>query len=258
MSDSNNGVGDIVAEFEDNAPQANEDVITELNRQTEGSDGRENLGSSGTDTTSSSSPSGDSGNTTFRFSEPPVDTHSGFDPAIHCSNPDGTPKLTKTGKFRFRRGSKAGFKHATVAGGTVGQPVTGSQPNFAQTASFLVELTFSGFKFIGGEVWEPTPSERSNITDAATKYCAAKNVQDLPPGVALVMAFGMYAALRITHEDSKLTINSIKEALGFAPPPKPVKNQAENHNGTGVVGGVPQNNGNLYVNKADALKQFER
>lgn len=145
-----------------------------------------------------------------------------FDPAIHEVNPDGTPRTTSDGAFRRKRGRKSG---ATVPGSGGSKP-TDSIPksvtfDYAGTAKFMAGLMFAACETALGPAWKPSDPEREAIEVNGARYCESKDWGDIPPGIALSLAFGMYALPRIGDPETRKRLTAYK-GLIFKPKNKPL------------------------------------
>jgi hypothetical protein len=136
-----------------------------------------------------------------------------FDSAIHVTNSDGSPALTKTDKLRKRPGRKAGATSAGIKS-TVGKPgvsADGTDDNTANAEAqaraagvAAAETLFTVGVALGGDEWKPQKDartgqdEREFMRDAFGTYFEAKGMTDFTPGIALCVAVGAYAAPRLT------------------------------------------------------------
>lgn len=155
-----------------------------------------------------------------------------FDPAIHATNADGTPKLTANGKLRKRPGRKSGdsvgVSSKSRLGGIPGAsaPVTSAEgithEQRAQAraagvsaANALITLGVA----LGGDEWQPIVNheqgidERAQLENAFGAYFEAKGLRDIPPGVALTIAVGAYALPRFTRPKTQKRVSTLKEKL---------------------------------------------
>jgi hypothetical protein len=58
---------------------------------------------------------------------------------------------------------------------------------------------FSGGETVFGEEWKPNSAEEKQVPAAFTAYFRAKEIGDIPPGVALALALGNYTVTRLTR-----------------------------------------------------------
>lgn len=176
----------------------------------------------------------------FPIPSGPVDAEgTPFDPALHYTNDDGTPKVYPNGKLRRKRGSGSmgiGTANSGNNGGSGRNPEGVSTPNggsggnhratpllpsgvtYAQCKSFA-DLCVTGFQLaassIFGEHWNPQTVEIEgqkvkddrDLRQAVTDYCVENGIVSLPSWVPLVIAFGAYSIPRIKHPDTQSKIN---------------------------------------------------
>lgn len=126
-------------------------------------------------------------------------TNETFDPAIHVSDKEGNPVLTKTGKFRFKPGRKSG--QSRTSGINIPQTDAADEDEekirlAAQTAAAIYINT--GVVTFGPE-WLPdrAANEQEGLSEAFYQYLKAKGITDIPPGLALAIALSGYAAKRM-------------------------------------------------------------
>lgn len=146
-----------------------------------------------------------------------------FDPAIHATNADGSPKLTPTG--RFAKLSKS-TRESTLR-------VPGKQPATSPAAPASVSkemaarasgkgaanLFIMGCLVIGGEEWMPQADPKSGLNEremleaAFGDYFVATGKTDLPPGWALAAGIFMYAGRRLGMPKTQSRIAKVKSWL---------------------------------------------
>jgi len=136
-----------------------------------------------------------------------------FDPALHYTEDDGEPKLTAKGllrKRRVRRSTADKNADANREALNARQQVEARSAGIVAANSLLIVAT--GF---GGDEWNAVKDEASGIDERAQlqqafgDYFVAKGVTDFPPGVALVLAIGMYAAPRFTMPKTQSKIGRV-------------------------------------------------
>lgn len=168
-----------------------------------------------------------------------------FNPALHEVNENGQPRLTKDGRFRRKRGRSTGYKapntsgmgNATTSGkgtsNTANENTSSTNAsgaaNYAATASIASGVMFSAAQMIGPE-WAPSDNERTQVESAMATYFESQGIQDIPPGIALVLVIGIYAFPRIQHENTRNKIRSFGETLGLIQPKKPERKPVVNVN----------------------------
>jgi len=133
----------------------------------------------------------------------------GFDPEIHATNSDGTPKLTKAGKPQKKRGRKSGSvlnakKKAETA-----------QPEITEISSMEAGVVVSGLleqmsvKLISDE-WAYNDVERAgNVTAWAQTFDSFGGVK-LSPVQMLMMSHAQIILTRIPQPKTKTKIGLIK------------------------------------------------
>ena len=140
-----------------------------------------------------------------------------FDPDIHVTDDDGRPKLTKSGKLRMRPGRKSASNvsvgpTSNAAGLSPQQKLQARQAGDA-AANSLIMLGV----VLGGEEWHPIKDEstgldeKAHLTMAFGDYFEAKEMTDIPPGVALTIAVSAYALPRFTMPQTKTRMQKFKE-----------------------------------------------
>lgn len=150
-----------------------------------------------------------------------------FNPAIHAVDEYGHPKLNKDGSYSLKRGRKAGNKNTTntnadtnrtnesIPNGTGGN---NSTIDYRGTGQLLSGLFFGGCISTFGESWNPTKKEQDDIEKQTIRFCEAKNIGDIPPGIALVMCVTLYALPRMSDPTTKAKLRQWGETLGLIRP----------------------------------------
>jgi len=189
------GIDAVTNEIVENEPRVREEIVEKLQGEA-------------TATDPVSAPS-ESPATPTNTSRQTVDS---FNPEIHETNGDGTPRLTKDGKYRRKRGRKgASNPQATV----IDPPTPKPSVDYRGLAAFLCTVGFSATEKALGEHWKPLPEERQQIESATAKYAESQGWDDLPPGIVLLIAVGMYAMPRIPHPETKARLSRIGQSLGI-------------------------------------------
>ena len=145
-----------------------------------------------------------------------------FDPAIHKTDANGEPVLTKAGKLS----KKAGVKKGNVSRGTnksqsfVGGPQPPTQDELnkikcratgAAAANTIITLGV----VVGGDEWQPIKNEdygideKANLENAFADYFEATGQTDLPPNLALTVACAAYALPRFTMPKTKARTSKV-------------------------------------------------
>lgn len=150
-----------------------------------------------------------------------------FDPNIHAVEEDGTPKMTAAGNFSKKRGRKAGQTNSTLNTGSVQKPQETIDPQKAlknkqrQAGNAAANTLITLGVVMGGEEWQPIKNEEHGIDEkftlemAFSDYFEAKQMEDIPAGIALSIAIIGYAAPRFTmpktQERSKSLWGKVKK-----------------------------------------------
>ena len=124
-----------------------------------------------------------------------------FDPTLHVTNADGSPRLTKHGKFRLRPGRRASLNRPDEP------PQKDESLTLAAETAASIYIN-SGIVIFGPE-WLPDAAkmEREQLVSAFEAYFEAKGITDIPPGVALTIALFGYAAPRLYMPETQSRIS---------------------------------------------------
>jgi len=141
------------------------------------------------------------------------DGGSTFDPAIHASNPDGTPKKTKAGKFAKRRGRK-------IAGSS--DPVQHTERLSCREAGRVsAQAVFVSGQAAFGDEWKPIVDNESgvnepeNVTAAFAAYYEITGLREPPPWVMLAIVLGSYAGPRLTMPKTQSKLKRMVNYVGL-------------------------------------------
>jgi len=150
-----------------------------------------------------------------------------FDPAIHRTRRDGSPITTPKGRLyivnepdtstsgtkkRPSRPKNTSYVAGTDRPETVNQGTAKSRAAGASTAAALIALGIG----LGGDEWAPVTNadtgldERAALETAFADYFEHKNWEDIPPGVALVIAVGCYAIPRFNRPKTRTRLSNVK------------------------------------------------
>ncbi len=144
--------------------------------------------------------------------------YDGFDPTIHATNEDGTPKLKSDGTYAKKRGRKAGKGEPLPDIASENRvenlplesaPIQPERPKIsAEAAARQAANWFIGMGvMVFGKEWEPESKDEAQGLKLAFKdYFDASGTPDIPPGVALVAALGAYGFQRFQHENTQSKI----------------------------------------------------
>jgi len=154
-----------------------------------------------------------------------------FDPELHLSNPDGSPKINvKTGKICLKPGpEKKKLKKGLGKGSGVQGSVSDlNLPPGLSESRMAAAATVDAIGQVGilcfGNEWQFMKNdqfdERENLIMTMDRYYQVKGVRDIPPGLALTIALGGYVLARLRYENTRskfgVLLGSIrKKANGF-------------------------------------------
>lgn len=140
-----------------------------------------------------------------------------FDPTLHAVGRDGAPSITAAGRFRRRRGSGRSTSHSGDAAWREPAPglrlpgvtdVRDLTPHHA--AQLATGMWCNVGTMIFGSDWMPdSPAERGAVQGAFEDYFEATGITDLPPGWALAVTLGGYAATRFVRPTPSQRIASM-------------------------------------------------
>ena len=200
----------LVADLVDHEPIVREEIVSAMQENAEGN-GEVIPQEAETPAVENGSNSGP----TFTRSVDP--NPSVFNPEIHSVDENGKPRLRIDGTFAKKRGRRPGY--SGNASGSKNVTI-----DYRGTAQFFAGLMFSSCTAAMGPAWEPKTDERTNVENAATRYCESKGIGDLPPGIALCLVVSLYALPRVNDEETRKRCRSVGERFGLITPlPKPVE-----------------------------------
>ena len=135
-----------------------------------------------------------------------------FDPALHQTNPDGSPKLSpKTGRLMKRRAPRD--RKSSVAQPDAPLQGGGEATQIKMAATATVESIGMLGRMLGGEEWafvrsvEHSIDEKAAGIDAFTQYYTSKGVTDVPPGVIITIWALSYIGPRMAMPQTKSRFN---------------------------------------------------
>lgn len=132
----------------------------------------------------------------------PVDKYDrSFNPDFHAINPDGSPKLTKKGALKIKPGrsnSIIGERGVKSQG-----PLIPDVKKYEGTAKLTADTLEQISVVFGGEKFRMKNEEKISVAGAFENYYAAKDISDIPPGVALTLVLGGYYMSRIDFDSLK-------------------------------------------------------
>lgn len=171
-----------------------------------------------------------------------------FDPAIH------TGTKLKSGKWREKKnpggrpGSIIGKSSRQKTAETTATASTGIDETAARAAGIAVAHTIVNVCSVAiSKEWnfKKEPDEQAMLEKAWGDYFVAKNITEFPPGVALVMAMGAYAAPRFTMPETQQKAGKVKTWLALRVTKWKVKKELRKR---GIDAKVTIANGEILVN----------
>jgi hypothetical protein len=150
-----------------------------------------------------------------------------FNPAIHATNADGTPRTTVAGNYALKRGKKAGNATMVAPKSVKGVVLPGAAPQAtvkeqaarlggAQAANLGIMLLVA----LGGDEFHPRKDEKVGLDEkrmleeTTGDFFVANDWEDLPPGLALICAWGMFVLPRFTMPKTQTRVQRLKGWLG--------------------------------------------
>jgi len=159
-----------------------------------------------------------------------------FDPAIHVVDTNGRPRInSKNGYLSIKAGTppplqyERATKAETRAEAANEKSSTSVEPDIENKAArakrrYVASVATSIFIKTGvglfGEEWLPKKErgidEQAELVDLWDEYLKAKGLEDLPPGVALALGLGGYAAMRLHLPQTRSRFPVIISKAGHA------------------------------------------
>ncbi len=151
-----------------------------------------------------------------------------FNPAIHAVGKDGNPVLTKTGKFRKQRVvSTVGKAQNAAPRAGVTSIVNGTlatnEGQRKMAANVATDATFSVGMILGGTPAKPLVDPKTGVDERFQLFCAwdnylkAKNINDIPAGVALAIGLSGYfirvSMLEATRQKTRSFWGKMKDKI---------------------------------------------
>jgi len=150
--------------------------------------------------------SGDGADLDFGRQDAPVDRQGrSFDPNLHSINDDGSPRLTTSGYLRVKRGM-GGARGASYVAPSV------EPPGAMQAGQAIADTIFGVCHMAFGDEWLPRVDATTGINERAAmamawgKYLDEKGIDDIPPGIAVVIVTATYALPRFAMPKTRTRI----------------------------------------------------
>ena len=147
--------------------------------------------------------------------------HIGFDPAVHRSDADGNPILTREGAYAKKRGpKKAGDVPRETASDVPRETASAGLPtqaaaatvSTAQTAVFLVTTVTGVLSRAIGPEWAADKQEIKGLSDAVKTYIDSKGGIAITPEMGLALAVAAYSLPRFAVENTQ---SKAQKAIGW-------------------------------------------
>lgn len=143
-----------------------------------------------------------------------------FDPEIHAVDKvTGKPKLTSSGNFAKKRGRKSGAPKSKVGKGKNVVETTKAQQDARMVGVTAAHTLITVCVGIFGQEWRPVIDEENGLDEkqqlemAFANYMEAKEVADIPAGIALALAIGFYALPKIGQPKTQNRLSKGKTKL---------------------------------------------
>ena len=161
-------------------------------------------------------PAADTISSVTELAKPHAVDYEGFDPAIHATNPDGTPKRrirhgVETGAFAKKRGRKGGTMTPSGSADCVLPPKPANTNTNAHSTTSTGDVIsademgrqcanwfINGAVVLLGEDWQPDDKQEGTALKASfVNYFDAAGVPQISPLWGLVLAIGAYSLKRV-------------------------------------------------------------
>lgn len=127
-----------------------------------------------------------------------------FNPEIHSTDKDGSPSVTSTGKYRMKKGRKDT---------TIDDEQKSRQTAAVASTNLFISIGVALF----GDEWQPVTTSEFNehlhLITAFDNYYASAGIISIPPSIALIVATGTYAIVRIPKPTTKKRLKIVKDSI---------------------------------------------
>lgn len=122
-----------------------------------------------------------------------------FDPTIHQVNTDGTPSMTKTGKYRKKRKSKNG----------------GNDIDEYKSLGTLTAVTLTSILSVLNDEFAPkkVPDEIESLSAAFARYYESKDIKEINPTMELGITLAGYVIPRFTMPKTQTWFGKLKKRV---------------------------------------------
>ena len=171
---------------------------------------------------------GDNGGASAQDTGPTDSYGRSFDPDLHKTKEGGEPLLTLRGRLRVKKGKKPKSDDKSTVG-TLSSKIEQHEANYKAMGKMATGMMIQGGAAVFGPEYLPRPKsevgydERLLLEGAFEEFFRAKEIKDLPPGLALVVAIGAYSLPRKCVQEklqgavaktSKISLNKIFGKFG--------------------------------------------
>jgi hypothetical protein len=152
----------------------------------------------------------------FQKGEAPILDNQGqkFNSHIHAVDSDGNPRFTKSGRFMKKRGGAA-QKLNLPKSEEQKREETQAQIGTYEAACAATAIYIQTGVALFGDEWQPEQlphaSEEEVLIHSFDRYFQAKGVYDIPPGFALAIGLGSYAARRLSKPKTRTRFEQFKD-----------------------------------------------
>lgn len=143
---------------------------------------------------------------------PHIEQHTGFDPAVHAVNADGSPKRKADGSYALKRGRKAGSAlpapasaASAASAAPEAAPVESAKISPDEAARQSANLVINASVWIcGEEIGKPLDkAEAEGLKLSFVNYYESRGVPNIPPEIGLFAALASYIAPRLRKAEEK-------------------------------------------------------
>lgn len=145
-----------------------------------------------------------------------------FDPSIHTTDSDGRPKISgRNGKLCIKPGKGGGQSRPGTPGVTTNEPKVKTpelvNPAYMEAARATVDTVEALGMMIGGDEWRYIHDPDKGIDQRTagysvwSRYYEEKGIEDVPPGLAILMWSLAYALPNLVKPKTKSRLEKVKD-----------------------------------------------